>query len=147
MQVAPRAQYSYQPIRDLHEAIWRSYLHCLDSFQVFEMESQSNSYQGSMHATSSTQPSMDRFAGNVLILQGVLEGADWLDDEYRKSVGPTEEYETEILISEGPYRDPVSRKATRTRKRQVDEFTIWTEVNKLLKRKQFWKVKPVLGEV
>lgn len=135
MQTAPRTIIQ-RPIGptpgDLEGAIWKSYLACIESFQAFAIETEQLGNRGMSRMTSNTFPSIERFVGNLVILEGILIGTGLADEEYLqkrdKQLGNDMFSERE----EGDY----------------DPRNVWIQINKLLKRQNLFKARVVdLGKI
>jgi len=137
--IAQRTQGQPWKPQTFDDQVWLAYTSCVTAGRI--MESESKGAEGLQHFES--RPSEDAFELAVSILQAMLEGANWLDDDCKKVLQPTP------IIGDVNVRDhPYDRGRDRVEKQKVGEkeqspFERFSALTGLLHRKGFFREKRI----
>src|SRR5213593_2116331 len=114
-----RQQYYNRPITlqiDYNQAVWQSFLNCINSFQGLETEAEMTSSKGGSRSEMTSHVSLERFLDNLGVLKGLLRGQ--FDREF------------ETAKAEEPLKMKDINK---------DPFDYWSYLVKLLRDNGFFK--------
>jgi hypothetical protein len=124
--LAQRQQFQPKLLPDIDRrlAVWQAYLNCVNAFQGLTTESSTDAAGGVTHAEMTSSVSMERFAYCLAILDGQVEQDK--DPEFKKAVKYASAAKLLVAIEDNSESKYVL-------------FDYWTELDKLMKRSNFFK--------